>query len=204
LDASARFGPDHVSAYELTFEEGTRLTRRARVGRPRAPSDDVRADMFEATDEVLEGHGIARYEISNFARARRECRHNLGSWQGGDLAGVGASAASHVANARWSSVAGLDEWLRRVRDGEAPAEPAEVLDESTWAAEDLYLGLRTSEGVDAEGRLARVPAGERAAMEGALLRAERQGHLFREGRRVRLTRRGMLFADSIFETLLSP
>jgi oxygen-independent coproporphyrinogen-3 oxidase len=200
---AAGLGPDHVSAYELTFEEGTRLTRRRREGRYDPPDEDVRAEMFEATEDVLARHGIARYEVSNFARPGRECRHNLASWHGGDLAGAGASAASHVTNTRWKSVADLDEWMRRVRAGEATAEPAEVLDEATWAAEDLYLGLRTASGIDVAARLARVSPDVRDPLERALADAENDDRLVREGSRARLTRRGLLFADSVLEALIS-
>ncbi len=202
LDEAAGFEPDHVSAYELTFEEGTQLTRRLREGRYHPPTDDVRADMFEVTEEALARRNILRYEVSNFAREGRECRHNLASWRGGDLAGAGASAASHVANTRWTSVADLDEWLRRARAGESTAEAAEVLDEATWAAEDLYLGLRTAEGVDVAARLARLPPEARGSLQRALDHTETAGNLVRVASRARLTRRGLLFADGVLEALL--
>jgi oxygen-independent coproporphyrinogen-3 oxidase len=203
LSEAARLGPEHVSAYELTFEEGTRLARRRREGRYAAADEDTRADMFQAAGEILGRHGIERYEISNFARPGRECLHNLASWRGDDLLGVGASAASHVMNARWANVADLEAYVRRIDAGGDASEGAEVLGEETWAAEDLYLGLRTSEGVDAEGRLARLPPPARAALTSALDRAEAEGLLARSGGRRRLTRRGLLLADTVFEALLS-
>lgn len=202
LDEAAALSPEHVSAYELTLEEGTRLTRRFREGRFVPADDDARADMFEATDDVLGRRGISRYEISNFARAGRECRHNLASWRGGDTLGVGASAASHVSNARWTNVADLDEYVRRVGEGEEVAGTAEVLDEETWAVEDLYLGLRISEGLDVARRLARLDGPPKRRVETTLARAEHDGLLRREGARWLLTPRGRLFADSILDALL--
>jgi len=193
-------GPEHVSAYELTVEEGTALARRRSKGRLALPEDDDRADMFEAVDAALAAGGIERYEISNFARPGRECRHNLSGWRGEDLLGVGASAASHVANTRWTNVADLAGYVRRLEAGDDPAAPAEVLDEETWAAEDLYLGLRTTEGIDAEARLGRVPRPGR--LRGVLERARREGLLEAAEARIRLTARGRLLADTVFDELL--
>ncbi len=205
LDEVGALGPDHVSAYELTVEEGTRLAARVAAGRFALADEEERARMFESTDSALERHGIRRYEISNFARPGRECRHNLSGWRSGDLLGVGASAASHVANARWTNVADLDQYVARTMAGEPVAGEAEVLDERTWAAEDLYLGLRTVEGVGATDRLERVPPGDRAPLLAVLDRAEADGLLERgpERSRVRLTPRGRLLADTVFDALLS-
>ena len=194
--------PEHVSAYELTFEEGTKLTRRMREGRFHPPEDAARAEMFEATDEVLGGAGIHRYEISNFARAGFECRHNLEGWRGGDLLGVGASAASHVGNCRWTNVADVDEYARRVRAGEEALAEIERLDAATWAAEDLYLGLRTVHGIAAEARLQSVGEPARSRLVSSIDRAVSQGFLDRGSDRVFFTRRGRLFADLVFEDLL--
>jgi oxygen-independent coproporphyrinogen-3 oxidase len=202
LAEAAAEGPEHVSAYELTLEEGTRLARRFREGRFAPAGEDARAEMFEATDEVLSPAGIERYEISNFARAGRECVHNLASWRGGDLLGVGASAASHVADTRWTAAADLDEWMRRVHAGEDPARSVEALGGATWAAEDLYLALRTADGLDADERLAVLPADARERLAQALRESERDGFVERRGGWVRLTRRGRLFVDTVFEALL--
>jgi oxygen-independent coproporphyrinogen-3 oxidase len=208
LDEAGAYGVDHVSAYELTLEEGTRLAERAEAGRFRLADEDDRLAMFEARDEVLGRHGIARYEISNFAKPGRECRHNLAGWRGADLLGVGASAASHVARERWTNVADLDAYVARVGAGEPVAEDAERLDDATWAAEDLYLGLRTADGVEAAARLARVDEAGRHRLMAVLQDARDQGLLEPgpavpgRGDRVRLTRKGLRLADTVFDALL--
>jgi oxygen-independent coproporphyrinogen-3 oxidase len=202
LARAAELGPDHVSAYELTFEEGTRLTRDRQAGRFVPPDEDARAEMFEGTERVLSAAGIERYEISNFARPGHECAHNLAGWRGGDLLGVGASAASHVRNERWTNVADLDEYVRRVDARQTPEQSREVLDDELWAAEDLYLGLRTTDGLDADARLASVDEPGRSRLLAALERACEEGLAERVEARTRLTRRGRLLADTVFEELL--
>lgn len=203
LRQTAALAPEHVSAYELTFEEGTKLTRRMREGRFIPPDDAVRAEMFEATDEILGAAGIHRYEISNFAREGFECRHNLEGWRGGDLLGLGASGASHVANARWTNVPDIDEYAKRIRAGEDALAEIERLDDATWAAEDLYLGLRTVRGIAAVTRLRSVGEPARSNLVSSIDRAFAKGFLDREQDRVFLTRRGRLFADFVFEDLLA-
>jgi oxygen-independent coproporphyrinogen-3 oxidase len=200
IEAAAELGPDHVSAYELTMEEGTRFFRRR--GELALPDEDARAEMFELAAEVLKEAGIERYEISNFARSGHECRHNRNTWRSGDNLGIGASAASHVANTRWTNVRDLRGYMDRIAAGRSVAEPPEVLDEETWAAEDLYLGLRTVEGIDADARLARIPADARQRLRSKLDAALENGWLNRDGPGFRLTRRGLLLADSVFEEIL--
>jgi oxygen-independent coproporphyrinogen-3 oxidase len=199
----AALAPQHVSAYELTFEEGTKLTRRLQEGKVKPPEEGVRAEMFEATDEILGSAGLQRYEISNFARVGFECRHNLEGWRGGDLLGLGASGASHVGNARWTNIADLDEYMRRIREGRDTVGEIERLDDATWAAEDLYLGLRTVQGIAAESRLQSVGEPARSRLVSSIERAIGQGFLDREHERVFFTRRGRLFADLVFEDLLT-
>ncbi|MEZ5066189.1 MAG: radical SAM family heme chaperone HemW [bacterium] len=202
LGEAASLGVEHVSAYELTVEEGTRLARRRDAGRFHLADEEERARMFDGTDEVLAKHGIERYEISNFARPGFECRHNLDGWRSGDLLGVGASAASHVTNARWTNVSDVDEYVARRVAGASPARASEVLPPRTWAAEDLYLGLRTTAGIDVGERLRLLAEADRAPLRAAL-DAARADHLVEGESRVRLTRRGRLFADTVFDALLS-
>lgn len=201
LEEVAAARPEHVSAYELTFEEGTRLTRRHAEGRFHPPDEEERARMFEATDDALSPAGIRRYEISNFARPGLECRHNLAGWRSGDTLGLGAGAASHVANVRWTNVRDLHRYLAATETHESAAVEEEVLDEATWAAEDLYLALRTTEGADVRRRLARLQPGDRLRLEDVLARGVRDGLLAVNGG-VHLTRRGRLLADSVFDELL--
>jgi oxygen-independent coproporphyrinogen-3 oxidase len=200
IGEAAALGPDHVSAYELTMEEGTRFFERQ--GQLELPGEDARAEMFETAEDVLSEVGIVRYEISNFARPGHECRHNLSGWRSGDCLGVGPSAASHVANVRWTNVKDLDAWLAAIAAGGPVAHEPEVLDEETWAAEDLYLGLRTVAGIHADARLARVPAPARDRLRERVEHAVATGLVVRDGPTIRLTHRGFLLADTVFEEIL--
>ena len=105
LDTAVALEPDHISAYALVVEEGTRLAGQVRRGEVAAPEDDDEADKYELADEVLAAAGYDWYEVSNWARSPEfRCRHNEGYWAGGDWWGVGPGAHSHVGGVRWWNV----------------------------------------------------------------------------------------------------
>jgi oxygen-independent coproporphyrinogen-3 oxidase len=179
--------PDHVSAYALTYEEDTPFFEKRGLWRL---EEDAEIAMFERTREVLAGVGICGYEISNFARAGFESRHNLAYWRGTDYLGLGPSACSTIGGARWRNVANTPLYIERVNRGESVREEHEALDAATRTKERIMFGLRMREGV---GR------GEFAGADAALRRLAQEGLTVEEAGRVFLTPRGQLVADSVAE-----
>ncbi|MET0783187.1 MAG: radical SAM family heme chaperone HemW, partial [Leifsonia flava] len=97
--------PDHLSAYSLIVEDGTKLARQIKRGEVAQPDEDLQADMYELADRMLAEAGYDWYEVSNWSRgAEHRSRHNLAYWQGGDWWGVGPGAHSHVGGVRWWNV----------------------------------------------------------------------------------------------------
>src|SRR5690606_37575599 len=102
LETAIALAPDHVSAYALIVEEGTRIAGRIRRGELAEPDDDLQADMYELADELLAAAGYTWYEVSNWASTpAHRSRHNLAYWTGEDWWGVGPGAHSHVGGVRW-------------------------------------------------------------------------------------------------------
>jgi oxygen-independent coproporphyrinogen-3 oxidase len=199
LDAAVAAGPDHVSAYALVVEDGTRLAARVRRGELPPPDDDVLADRYLVADDVLRATGYEWYEVSNWASSREaRCRHNLLYWRGGDWWGVGPGAHSHVGGVRWWNVKHPTTYAHRLAAGTSPAQAREVLGEEDRRLERAMLGIRLSEGLalDELDSSAGAAAG-RCARDG-LLDAERHA----AGRAV-LTRRGRLLADAVVRALVS-
>lgn len=164
LDAVLDAGVDHVSAYALIVEEGTRLARSVARGEVPAPDDDVAAHRWELVDALLEEAGLAWYETSNWARPGGECRHNLGYWQGGNWWGAGPGAHGHVGGVRWWNVRHPAAYAERIAAGRSPAQAREVLTPAERHDEAVMLGLRTRDGVALaelgereRGRLATLP-----------------------------------------------
>ena len=105
LEVALSARPDHVSAYALVVEDGTKMATRVRRGELALPDDDDQADKYLLAEELLSGAGYEAYEVSNWAaRPDAACRHNLGYWRGDDWWGIGPGAHSHVGGTRWWNV----------------------------------------------------------------------------------------------------
>jgi len=200
LERALSLGPDHLSAYGLTPEDGTPLGDRVAAGRVALPDAATYARLYGLAVDRLAAAGYARYEVSNFARPGRACRHNLGYWRGGDYLGVGAGAASHRAGRRTLPVEDVDAYL----DGPGPPDHAEALSPVERAVEMAIFGLRTAEGVDFAAIRARAGAPLPPAAGAALDRLARAGLVRLDGRGCRPTARGFLFTDTIGEALALP
>ena len=185
-------GPEHISAYCLTYEEDTEYFERMTRGEFR---EDVESDagFFERGVEMLSAAGYGQYEISNYARPGRECRHNLAYWEGADYLGLGPSAWSTIGERRWQNVPDTAAYVQAVQAGVRPLRNEEILPATTREAEKIAFGLRMNAGID-PARLA-----ERHELITGL---REEGLLEDHGPRVRLTPRGRLLADEIAAELM--
>ncbi|KAB8195760.1 coproporphyrinogen III oxidase [Nonomuraea phyllanthi] len=198
LAAAIEAGPDHVSAYSLIVEEGTRLAARIRRGELPMPDDDVAADRYQIADELLSQAGFGWYEVSNWATSDdARCRHNLLYWTGGDWWAAGPGAHSHIGGTRWWNVKHPAAYAQRLAGGVSPAHAREVLADDDRAAERLMLELRLSSGYP----LAEVAPAARPVVASALARGLLEPGPFRSGRMV-LTLQGRLLADALVRDLL--
>ncbi|MEO5838424.1 MAG: radical SAM family heme chaperone HemW [Acidimicrobiales bacterium] len=203
VDAVLSTAVDHVSAYALTLEPGTRLSAQVRQGRVGALDELALEARYDVLDERLAAAGFDWYELSNWARGEAaQCRHNLIYWRGHDWWGVGPGAHSHVAGRRWYNVAHPRDYAARIAHGESPeAEPAEILDAPARRLEQVMTRIRLAEGcptglLDAAGRVA-----ARQAVDDGLL--EPVGSVVAgDDPRVRLTAHGRQLADHVVRQLI--
>jgi putative oxygen-independent coproporphyrinogen III oxidase len=190
-------GPDHISAYSLIVEEGTRLAARVRRGELPAPDDDVLADRYLMADDILESAGMSWYEVSNWAVGEASmCRHNLLYWTGGDWWGIGPGAHSHVGGTRWWNVRHPAAYAQRVTAGASPGHGREVLTGTERSTEQIMLATRLAAGCPAS---ALTPVGVAAARQAVADGLASQAAL--EAGWVRLTRPGRLLADAVIRDL---
>lgn len=203
----ASLAPEHVSAYALTIESGTPFARGADRGQLRLPDEETAARMLETVGARLEAAGLARYEISSFARPGFASRHNRRYWERRAVLGLGAGAfsceppgpgAPH--GARRANLRELPRYLERVERGEAAdAAPREVLDARTARGEAAFLALRTMSGLRAAAFAAEFGASPRAFWAGEIERFK-AGGLLLEGPEgdLQLSPRGLLLSDCVF------
>jgi oxygen-independent coproporphyrinogen-3 oxidase len=137
--------PDHVSLYILENVEGLPFEE---VLTRHPVDEDAVVEAYGRTRETLEAAGLRQYEISNFARPGKECRHNLKYWRYEPFVGLGPSAGSHIAGRRWSNTSSLEAWAAALKRGDSAREDVVELDPMAAAREALIFGLRLVEGVD--------------------------------------------------------
>lgn len=193
LEETIALAPEHVSAYNLSYEEDTDFFRRFQTGEF-TQDDDADADLFELTADTLAAAGYAPYEISNFARPGRECAHNLAYWLGADYLGLGPSAFSTVGEDRWSNVRDTAAYTARITANQSAADFRERVPPAMRRAETVAFALRTDRGVPAD-LLAPWPEQVAEHLALGLIETTPAG-------RVLLTRRGRLLADSVAESFV--
>jgi len=205
IDRAVALRPDHISAYNLTFEEGTAFGAALKAGRMRQLPEERQAAMYAMVRRELPRNGYTMYEISNYARPGCEARHNLTYWRGQSYLGIGAGAHSYAADGpagrRWWNERLPTIYIERARKQGTAQAGGEDLDAAISAAEFAFLNLRLLEGLELRRFVERfgIAFEERFPQTGRLFEG---GLLLREGGRVRLSERGLELADSVFAEFL--
>jgi oxygen-independent coproporphyrinogen-3 oxidase len=219
---------DHFSLYSLILEEKTPLYAQVVGGRLSVPDEDATADMYERAIELLGAAGYQQYEISNWAKDRREqgtghreqvqagmgmdavacslspipsaaCHHNLAYWLNADYLACGAGAHGHQFPRRYSDVLAIDDYIGRVQSGRSPIAETIALSERDLAAETMFMGLRLNAGVSYAHFRDRCGADLEHVYGDVLADLVGLGLLERGERGVRLTERGRMLGNQVFE-----
>jgi oxygen-independent coproporphyrinogen-3 oxidase len=203
LARAATLPVSHVSTYGLTFEEGTPLHRDLLAGRVSPmPEERQRACYYEGA-AFLEGEGLGQYEISNFARPGRRCRHNLTYWRNEAYLGLGPGAASYVGGCRGTNAPDLDGYVASLLAGALPPCQSERLTGRKALAEALMLGLRLIEGVDRRAFARRYGLDPVDAFPTAVDKHRRIGSLLVDDSCLRLSNDYLYVSDSVIADILA-
>lgn len=195
LEVALSAEPDHVSAYALVVEDGTKMAARVRRGELPLPDDDDLADKYLLAEEILTAAGYAAYEVSNWARRPEAvCRHNLGYWRGDHWWGIGPGAHSHVGGTRWWNVKHPTAYAARLAAGQSPAQAREILTADDRRLEQVLLEIRLAEGMPLD-RLSTRGCGR---VDGLVARSL----VTVSDDRLRLTLPGRLLADAVVRELI--
>lgn len=189
----------HLSVYQLTIEPGTQFQTRFQRGEIAIPEDDLAGDLYEATQEVLEGAGLPAYEVSNHARPGEESRHNLTYWRMGPYVGIGPGAHGRVPRGgAWYATRQAkapETWIGAVEAvGHGTAEEMPLTSEERWR-EVLMMGLRLIEGIPRTRLDSLPPADRRAALVD-------EGYLVDDGLTLRATAAGRQRLNGVLSHLL--
>ncbi len=207
MHAALALAADHLSLYQLTIEPGTAFEGRHRRGEIILPDEDEAAALYLATAETAAQHGLAQYEISNYAAPGAESRHNLAYWRYADYAGIGPGAHGRVtldgqviATRRHRAP---EPWADRVERQGHGSTAEELITPADRAREMLLMGLRLAEGIDEARFAARTGVALGAAIEPAVLeQAIDAGYMTRADGILTATQEGRLRLDSLLAALV--
>lgn len=199
--------PAHISAYSLIVEPGTPFYEwygegTAMAGYPQLPDEESERLMYEETQEVLERFGYFRYEISNYARPGKECRHNLGYWERKEYLGIGLGAASLLDNTRYHLITDLSSYIKKSGAGEEIREDIEQLSQNDRMEEFMFLGLRKMKGVSRREFEELFGETMDHVYGKQIEKLTENGLLIDAGERIYLSGRGIDISNYVFEQFL--
>lgn len=194
--------PEHLSLYSLSADDGSRLKRQCDAGAVTLPDDDLTAlQYFDACATLAQG-GYRHYEISNFCRPGRECRHNLNYWARGEYLGLGPSAWSFIGERRWRNLADTAAYVERLASGRPVVEHVDSAGQEVALSETLMLRLRTAAGIDLSWFSSVFGAPAKRSLEERAAALHSSGLVGAEGGVLHLTERGMLLSNEAIGRLL--
>ena len=203
VNAAIALAPEHISVYGLIVEEGTPFAAAEAAGQLALPSEDAAEEMYDCLMEELPAHGYARYEISNFARAGYESRHNLGYWRNVPYLGIGAAAHGYIDGVRWGNEPDPERYIRAVQTGRSVRTPEDTERTRANAMEEYaFLALRTREGIDEADFRRTFGVGIDDVYGAVIGKYITQGLLRRADGFVALTNAGMKLGNEVFAAFL--
>lgn len=197
IDKAVGLGPEHISLYDLSVDEGTPLFREVASGRLCKPPEELQSEMYSLAVELLENAGYVRYEVSNFAHTGRECRHNMNYWSAGEYEGYGAGAYSCVAGVRSCNMHDVESYIDAATSGKPTSGSSEVLTGEDMRKEFVMLALRTSGGISFDVYELRFGHGFMDRYGAVVGRLAREGYVSSDGRGIRLTGKGVLASNPV-------
>jgi oxygen-independent coproporphyrinogen-3 oxidase len=186
LDRAFSLETDHLSLYCLTIEPNTAFYKKQLRGELDLPEDEAQVEMYDLCLSRAASAGFVQYEISNFAKPGKECRHNLCYWNGESYAGYGPGAVGFMSQTRYTNLKHPERYCSVVESGDKVAYEEEFIDAKTRETERIMLGMRLNDGIPSEG-----------IDSGAIARLSNRGWVIAEGGRVALTPAGRHFCSEV-------
>ncbi len=199
LKKALKFCPEHLSLYELTYEEGTKITNAIKNKGLFAPNEEVIKEMYYLGIDILKQHGYRQYEISNFSKEGFQCLHNLNYWDRGEYIGIGAGAHSFFDKKRSANFSDILLYIEKIRNNEVPIVEEIVLNKEEEIKELVFLGLRKTKGIEVSKL---YDKNLMDLLDGILSELISQGLLEIKDGYLRLTRKGLILSNEVIVRIL--
>ena len=203
LEKVVGLNPEHISAYSLIMEEGTELFDMYERGEFELMDEDRDIEMYEYTINYLKNNGYNQYEISNYSKEGKECRHNIIYWQCDNYLGLGAGAAGYLARDRYTNESNLNSYHKKIESGKKPIISVENLSDEEMMEEMVFMGLRMNSGIN------RIDFKNRFGVEFCDKYKKQVEDLVERGllsvveENIKLTQKGREISNSVFLEILS-
>jgi len=200
LKEAVSLHPEHISAYNLTIEEGTPFHHSQEKGLLYLPQEEEQTEMLLTTIEILCSAGYEHYEVSNYAMPGFRSQHNQIYWNGGDYLGIGVSAHSYIRKGwgiRRANSSNLTEYLNLINNKGTAVVDEEILSKEKAMGEAVFLGLRMMEGIVLNDFESRFGTGIETAFTNAVEELRTEGFLIYDKDNLKLTRKGLLFYNDV-------
>lgn len=202
LEKAIGLGLPHYSLYSLILENKTMFANWARLGRLKLPGEDIEGDMFELAASKMSEAGLAQYEISNFARAGKESKHNLVYWDNEQYYGFGAGASGYLGKTRYKNHGPIQHYLKPLRHDQLPTITKENLTKANQMEEQMFLGLRKMAGISVKQFEEKFQTSFFSIYGQVFSELEAQQLLYQKNGQVALTQKGLLLGNEVFEKFL--
>lgn len=202
LKTIAELSPEHISVYQLILEEGTTFYEKYAAHPELLPDEETSRAIYQATEEVLGQYGFHQYEISNYAKEGRECRHNLKYWERDDYLGLGLGAASMVRNIRMNNTGDMKTYLEKCGEPKTMRTDVQFLGEPRQIEEFMFLGLRKTRGISKKEFRRVFGRDIELVYEKALKKLFSSGMLLEKKDRLYLSKEGVLLSNAVLSEFL--
>jgi len=197
LDKALEKNPEHLSTYNLTIEQGTAFSKLQSNGKLIMPEDGHQLELYKKTIERLTKKGFHHYEISNFARQGKECKHNITYWKNTNTLGLGAGASSYINGTRFKNINLPAHYIRQVKEGKTAVEHSETLEPRQAMGETIMLGLRLLQGISIHQFERRFQVSFINLFKNIIHSLKEKELILIEDDRLRLSPKGLFLADSV-------
>ena len=189
--------PEHLSTYNLTIEPGTAFWKMQSNGKLTMPENSHQYEMYRRTIELLKNNGYNHYEISNFSREGKECRHNITYWQNTNSIGLGAGASSYLSGLRFKNTNLPAHYIQKIQDKNMPVESSESLEPRQAMGETIMLGLRLLQGINIYKFEDRFKTSFKKIFGNTISSLQEKELIIIEQDHIRLSEKGLFLADSV-------
>jgi putative oxygen-independent coproporphyrinogen III oxidase len=204
LTEALALAKDHLSLYQLTIEKGTKFYSMHKSGAFKMPNDEISYILYKTSNEMMELHGFNKYEVSNFARNKKESVHNLCYWEYDDYLGIGPGAHSRIKNNALYQIYQPEKWLNKALSTSNANQKSEMLDNRERFMEIILMGMRLTKGISFKKLEAKVPDYQTLLRQDKLVQLEQNKLIYLDQNGFRATESGFMKLNKLIEFLTPP